>query len=172
MLPTEGSAAHPARFTTEPLRQAILDCARQWTLDPILLEAQILVESSGNPYAFRYEAAFYHQYLRGKPEWIVWGPLAACSYGLLQIVGAVAVELGFSGAPTELFHVPTNLFWAGKKLAALKEAVLDHHPEGMLAAYNGGLGGNRQPPYRNQDYVQRVLDQKAFLDVNRGPSPA
>ena len=143
-------------------RVLIEGVALQRDLDPDLLEAQVLVESADDPLAFRFEPAFYARYLKGKPQWVVWGPLAACSYGLLQILGAVAIELGFSGPPTDLFHPNTNLFWGAKKLADLRDAC-DGNIHAAIAAYNGGLRANQTPPFRNQAYLQKVLDTQVQL---------
>lgn len=144
-------------------RLLIETLARSRQLDPDLLEAQILVESSDNLFAFRYEPAFYHHYLAGKLEWTSWGPLAACSYGLLQILGAVAVELGFTGAPQDLFVPNTNLFYGTKKLARLRDQC-SGNMDAAVASYNGGLVGNVLPPYRNQVYLQKVLDIRASFE--------
>lgn len=141
-------------------RPDLLTIAARYQLDPRLLEAQVWVESSDNPFALRYEHAFYVRYLQGKPQWSAWGPLAACSYGLLQIVFATAVEDGFHGRPEDLF-VPAIGLNAG---ALHFRKLLDHlggDESAALAAYNGGLGGNQTPPYRNADYLSRVL---AFRD--------
>lgn len=133
-------------------------------LDPDLLEAQVLVESSDDPWAFRFEPAFYDRYLKGKPAGAVWGRLGACSYGLLQIMGVVAQELGFSGPPTELFVPAHNLTWGALKLARLRDQCSgDIHA--ALAAYNGGLVGNVLPPYRNAIYLQKVLRTRARFEV-------
>ena len=125
-------------------------------LDPDLLEAQLLVESSDDPHAFRWEPAFYQHYIKDKPQWASWGPLAACSYGLMQLMGAVAIELGFSGPPQDLLVPNINLYFGVKKLAQLKsQCGGDIHA--ALCAYNGGLLGNDAPPYRNQGYLDKVL---------------
>lgn len=150
------------------LRPLIQQHALAIRWDPWLLEAQILVESSGDHWAFRPEPAFYTQYIKDNPAWThrPEGPLAACSYGLLQILFATAVDRGFPGRPEDLFDIQTNLHWGGRHLAYLREHVLD--PAGILAAYNGGLNGNTFLPYRSQAYADKVLAQRAQL-VPGGP---
>lgn len=143
-------------------RALIESVAAQRQLDPDLLESQVLVESSDDPWAFRFEPAFYDRYLRGKPAGAVWGPLGACSYGLLQILGTVAQELGFSGPPTDLFIPAYNLHWGALKLARLRDQCNgDIHS--ALAAYNGGLVGNVLSPRRTQGYVDKVLAVRAQI---------
>lgn len=87
-------------------------------------------------------------------EW--WGQQA--SWGLMQVMGGVAREYGFTGPYlTELLDPAVGLdvgcrvlnermSWSGLDLAA------------ALASYNGGKGGN-QPGgrLRNQPYVDKVM---------------
>lgn len=139
-----------------------------WDAD--LLEAQVLVESSDDPHAFRYEPGFYTRYLKGKPEWESWGPLAACSYGLLQVLYTVAFEVGFRGRPEELFQPATGLRWGVTKIATLRRGISD--PLAVLASYNGGTAGNTVAPFRNQAYVQKVLTQRdAVVALRKASQP-
>lgn len=149
-------------------RRVIEVQAQNFGLDPDLLEAQVLVESDDNPWAFRWEPAFWGTYLQGQAA-AVWGPLGACSYGLLQILGQVALERDFHGSPHELFAPATNLFLGAKHLAWLRKQV-DGDLEAAIAAYNGGLGGNQRPPFRNQPYLTRVLTRRdGFVSGGRQP---
>lgn len=130
-----------------------------------LLQAQVLIESAGDAAAFRYEEGYFLRYIQGKPhvKGAVYGPLAACSYGLLQIVLETALEMGYQGRPEELFDPLTGLSWGAKKMRALWTwaggALTDY--EQALAAYNGGTGGNSVRPFRNQAYVDLVYKQAA-----------
>jgi hypothetical protein len=131
---------------------------------PEILAAQVLVESSGRADAFRFEPAFYARYVRGNANAKAarFGPLAACSFGLLQIMLETACELGFSGQPHELFE-PTTSLDLGARLMAQLLAWAGGDYTRALAAYNGGRGGNERPPFRSQAYANRVFAMRERL---------
>lgn len=145
-------------------RAILLDVATRLHLSPRLLEAQMYVESDGQPDAFRYEPLYYAHYIVGNPTAAAakYGPLAACSFGALQILLETACELGFSGQPWDLFDPATGLEWGGRYLAQLLQRC--HGDYAMaLAQYNGGAVGNTKPPLRNQPYADKVLAMEAEL---------
>jgi soluble lytic murein transglycosylase-like protein len=135
----------------------VFQVATVYHLPVDLLTAQVQVESGGDPHAFRYEYDFYTRYIRGNPDAKAgqYGPLAACSYGLLQIVLEVAYEIGFDGRPEELFEPRIGLAWGAKKMQALLAWAGTNYVQ-ALAAYNGGTGGNQHPPFRNLAYAEKV----------------
>ena len=115
-------------------------------------------ESALNQYAIRYEPKFRWLYpadnkpKQGTTEWFG----QKTSWGLLQIMGAVARERMFdSKYLSELCDPQVNLKIASEYLAELRGRS-DGTWEGALAAYNGGLHKNRTAPYRNQEYVSKV----------------
>lgn len=128
------------------------------------LRAQILVESSGDPFAFRYEDGFFDRYIRDSSaaKAARFGPLAACSYGLLQIMLETAYEIGFTGRPEDLFVPRIGLTWGARKMRGLWlwAGGLDSDYDQALAAYNGGTVHNATVPFRNQAYVDRVHAQR------------
>lgn len=146
--------------------------ALKYGLDPRLVEAQVVVESAGHADAFRVEMAFFESYMKGKPEWAYTldnpRPYAA-SYGLMQCLYAVAVELGFHPLepPEHLFVPATNLEFGCRKLAELVawangpaftgDASMRLHA--ALAAFNGGKRGNAPDefPDRNARYADAIL---------------
>lgn len=150
----------------EPIIRAT---ASNFNLDPELLIAQVLIESSGDPFAFRYEPGFWTQYLVNRapvqrPE----GPLLACSYGLLQILGQTARERGYTGALPDLFDPAVGIRWGCEQLQYLRSRLppeTNYDIRALLASYNGGLGGNTHPPYRNAAYADKVL---ALRDQRKG----
>jgi soluble lytic murein transglycosylase-like protein len=94
--------------------------------------------------AFRYEHAFFDNYLRHKPEakGYAYGPLAACSFGLLQILFETALETGFDDRPERLFDPRVGLAWGAKYLQSrLTLSGGDYHA--ALAAYNGSGPASR-----------------------------
>ena len=156
-------------------------------LPPSLVAAIVQVESSNNIYAYRVEP--HYRYLvnvltqdpfRGltpdeiksekapidfgyirkvssrDTEW--WGQQA--SWGPMQVMGAVARELGFRGAFPELCG-PRGIEYGCKHLSNLKKRFYDKYGlAGVIAAYNAGsprrtLTGNNLV---NQYYVDKVDD--------------
>ncbi len=135
--------------------------ATRYGIDPELLEAQVIVESSGDPNALRYEPAFFRTYVKGNPaaKAAHFGPLAACSYGLLQILLETAVDIGFPGQPWNLFDPAVGLEWGAKYFERLLVWAGGDYTR-ALCAFNGGKGGNARPPFRNQAYADRVWAAK------------
>lgn len=147
-------------------RTEIRAAAAQWGLDPLLLEAQVLVESGGYTDAFRFEQGFWMNYLKNKAEWA--GQNArrvSSSYGLMQIMYPVAKEIGFVGKPEELFIPEVGLWWGCKKLKQLIEWA-DGDMQKALVAYNGGKGSASRTPYPPMParYAAKVLATKELLD--------
>lgn len=136
----------------------ILQAATNYALPPDLVEALVLVESSGKTYAYRYESAFWTKYLSVAPEWKTSNPeRVAASYGLMQIMYVVAREVGFTSPDPELLFVPdVGLDYGCRKLRQLLDWSKGN-VEQALAAYNGGKVANAAPPYRNGAYARRVL---------------
>jgi soluble lytic murein transglycosylase-like protein len=170
-------------------RHVIEAAAVRHGLDPRVLCGQVYVESSGNPYAIRFErqyryfwdlrtgtafrrldeselrtrsapADFYGLDGHHEQEWV----LQSCSIGLGQVMGAVARELGFAGTfLTELLVPDVALEFQCRKLASdLKWSGGNYRS--ALAAYNGGRSGN-QPggALRNETYVQKVENAMRFF---------
>lgn len=131
-------------------------------LDPDLVIALCLTESSGQTHAFRHERGFWLRYLANKPEWDGSNPVrVSSSYGLCQVMFPRAVELGFerSDAPEHLF-IPTVGLEFGCR--ALKDCLTWAKGDTVaaLASYNGGKTADNAPGVavkRNQAYADKVL---------------
>lgn len=138
-------------------RAEIEAIAAQFHLEPDLVEAVVLTESSGKTHAYRFEPGFWQRYLKGKPQYDGANPeRVSSSYGLMQVMYPVAREMGFHEDAPEYLFVPTvGLLWGCKKLRSLLDWAKQNVNQ-ALAAYNGGKGGNETPPYRNQHYVDKV----------------
>lgn len=139
-------------------RAEINIAAAKHRLDPDLVEAVVITESSGKTSAYRFEPAFWLHYMANKPEWKGANPeRVSSSYGLMQVMYQVALELGYKEAAPEYLFIPeVGLNWGCAKLRSLLDWSKDN-VEQALAAYNGGKGGNSTPPYRNEKYVKKVL---------------
>lgn len=149
-----------------------------------LVAAIVRVESGGNPWAWNPEPPYRYLWdvRLGRPfraltaaeiqserppadfpalagdrdqEW--WAQ--AASWGLMQVMGAVARERGYRGPYlTALLDPETALHYGCAHLASLRDR---HHARydwpGVIAAYNAGsprLAGGR---YVNQGYVDKVF---------------
>lgn len=151
-------------MTRTKFRPDIEQVAARHGLDPNLVEAVVLTESSGNTRAYRFEPDFWKRYLADKPEWKFKDPeRVSASYGLLQIMYPAAVELGYRGEPEALMVPATGLDWGCVKLRKLL-AWSKGDIATALAAYNGGAGNNPLGgPLKNADYADRVLANLATI---------
>jgi soluble lytic murein transglycosylase-like protein len=144
-------------------RREVEAAARTFGLNADIVQAVCLVESSGKTSAYRHEPGFWRRYLASNPKWEGSNPdRVSSSYGLMQVMYPVACEMGFSDKPEALFIPETGLYWGCRHLRDLLEWSHQNIDQ-ALAAYNGGKGGNGQPPYRNANYVAKV--RKALTEV-------
>jgi hypothetical protein len=132
-------------------------------IDPLWIRAIISQESGWNTYALRYEAAY--RYLFDTVGRAVEARVTVnteivtqkMSWGLGQIMGALAREQGLLGHMGQLFEPDTNIWHIAKRLFKLKQysAV----KEDVFASYNGGLDALHKVSgkYTNQTYVDSVL---------------
>jgi hypothetical protein len=157
-----------------------------YRVDPTVIVALIDVESDGNPYAWNPEPKYRYFWnvktrapfrkltaeesanetppkdfpcLAGDSDQEWWAQQA--SWGLMQVMGAVAREAGYQGPYLTrlcdpylnlefgIRHFKSQLDWAkGDTRAA-------------LAAYNGGRAGNSPgKPLRNAGYADKVLSRR------------
>lgn len=152
-------------------RSLIAIMATRYGLDADLLEAQVLVESSGYTDAFRFEPGIWAQLQRGALHPAVPVDLAtanprriASSYGLLQILYVTALDRGYRGEPEGLFVPEVGLSFGCAELKAFLTWAKGDIAS-ALAAYNGGEHGNGPDvaKKRNQSYVDKVTAAKAAL---------
>ncbi len=115
-------------------------------IDPNLVYAIILTESSGNPNAFRQDKTVR-------------------SIGLMQITMQAARQMGYRGTEQGLFNPKTNIYYGVKYFRWL----LNHYNNDMfkaLAAYNLGVG-KVDKGYRDDRYVNRVISYYKDLTLGR-----
>lgn len=150
----------------EPWRTQIRRAAEAADIDPYLLAAIVMQESSGDQYAQRVERGFWTRYLAGIRRWVASTPskaddkwarypdIYASSYGLCQVMLQTAAEHGFHYRyPGQLFDVDENLRVACRILLKLKFRARGDRRE-MLLRYNGG---------GDPDYPNKVLRHRAAL---------
>lgn len=134
--------------------QAIDEAADKYSLDPELVAAIIVRESSCNPWATRFEPRFFEKYIAGKAAKDLPGHVPAAfptlptervhratSWGLMQILGETARELGFSDDCLPALLSPRRNIDLGAKLL---RKLIDRSREKAepvreaLLNYNGG----------------------------------
>lgn len=143
---------------------AFIRLCRKYGVDRRVVAGIVSVESSGNPLAFRYEPGYLYLY---KPKDFARAlsqtvesetTLQRSSFGLMQIMGAVAREKGFSDYLPRLFEPDLNLEYGVRHFAGYLKRY--GKLEDAIAAYNAGTV-RREPltgMYVNQLYVGKVLD--------------
>lgn len=168
--------------------QEIHDAAVCRSLDPMLVGGLIAVESTFNAYAWNPEPnyRYFWNVHTNKPFRVVTNPEIASafspkdfpslagdpdqewwaqqsSWGLMQVMGALARELGFAGPYLpELTSPEKNLAIGCVQLRRLLDWA-NGDTERALAAYNGGKVGNLSRPLRNQAYASNVLAHREAL---------
>ena len=127
-----------------------------------LIYAICMTESSGNEFAIRHEAHY---------RWTVGESLALgerlgqkTSWGLMQIMGAVAREYGFTDQFSGLWDPQTNIRYGVKHLKRLK-AKHGTWPH-TISAYNAGTPIVSDGRYKNQVYVDKVLARWSDIETH------
>ena len=135
--------------------------AAKYHLDADLVYAICEVESSHNSLAMRYEPAYTYLYFPRESA-----SLLPCSYetevtaqktswGMMQVMGAVAREHGFKGWLTELCQDAIGIEYGCKHLSTFHRKYEEESD--MIAAYNAGSARKTKGGmYVNQAYVNKV----------------
>lgn len=152
----------------------ILDAQDKYGIGWELIAAVILTESSGNQYAYRYEPNFkwIHDTNRLQNLWKCTNETALVmqksSYGLMQIMGATAIDLGLLNIefpfkwPTLLYDINYNLEF-GCKLLRQKIDKYGHNMDDIYAAYNAGEVKKKDNIYQNEWAV--IKFRKFYRDM-------
>lgn len=144
---------------------AIVEAAEAHGLDPALVAAIVEIESGGNQHAIRYEPGYRWLWPRGFPpkNYLPCTPeteecAQKMSWGLMQIMGAVAREHGFRGSfLSEMTTPPIGLDYGCRLLAYLIQKYGDERR--AVSAYNAG-----RPTSSNfENYVLPVLRARERL---------
>ncbi len=145
-------------MTLPELQRLAAATAHNYGLDPALIQS-ICHHESGNwqVWAIRYEPGFYTKYIATNLTMTNLSQTEkqsrAFSYGLMQIMGQVARELGFTGKYlTELCDPLTNLDYGCKKFKRCLDKA-DGDVRVALLSYNGG-GDPLYPAKVLEHYIQ------------------
>lgn len=144
------------------LRSVVTPIASEYGIDSNWILALIQKESGGNQYEIRYEP--HYRYLR-TPEKFAKDlhitleteiEAQKISWGLGQIMGAVARAQGHSGLMAELIQPELNVKHMCILISHLKK--VSHDPNDVFSSYNAGLKALEKPQgrYPNQAYVDQV----------------
>jgi soluble lytic murein transglycosylase-like protein len=148
-------------LTTNDARVALAaKWAPKYGLNPYIVCAVCEQESAWNPFAVRFEPAFEARYIRpALPAAPTTRELTeAISFGLMQVMGEVAIECGWAGKfLTELCDPDTGVDFGCRKLQ--KCFAAHPNPEQALLAYNGG---------GNQFYGKQVLARVTHYEPQQG----
>lgn len=147
-------------MTSTLYRREIEGAGHEHGLDPDLLEALVIIESSGQADAFKHEPGFYARYLAKDPRFAGQVPRrVASSYGLMQVMYTTALDHDYPYPEPEYLFVPAiNLEMGARVLAALLEWADGAHMK-ALAGYNGGKGNwLGLAPQAYSKKVNRVLE--------------
>lgn len=152
----------------------IISTAVRFKVESNWIKAIIKQESGGEQYALRYESAYNYLY---KADEIArkFGitlnteiQTQKMSWGLGQIMGAVAREQGHIGHMGELFDPLVNIIHIAHRLSTIMKYSED--PKDVFAIYNGGVGAwhefQKNGKYPNQSYVDSAI--KHLQDVEKG----
>lgn len=123
------------------------EAASKQSLWPELVCAIVEQESSWNRWALRYEPAFYARYVEPR---LARGAIAseseararAFSWGLMQVMGEVAREHGFTDASLAALCDPATGLAIGCRAFAAKLAAAEGNVERALLLWNGGANSN------------------------------
>jgi len=150
-------------MTPEEMVSAAQAAAARDNLDGALVCAVCEQESSWNPWAIRYEPAFRIRYVAPLRLPVTEEIARSISWGLMQVMGQVAHEAGYTGPFPELCNPATGLEW-GCRVLAKKLAEAGGDPAKALQLWNGG---------GNPKYAAEVLArQNNYQTAYENPAPA
>ena len=154
MIPAEIPVA-----VTETYRELIVQKSQEHGLDPGLVAAVICEESRGVATATRKHPGYLWTADEVNQE------KQRLSWGLMQVMGATAKFMGFTGKFEELLDPATNLEFGCRLLAH----YIDRYGElGGVTAYNSG--SNLSP--KGREYASRVMEwREALAPYYQGTRP-
>lgn len=135
--------------TTGELIALAKQTAAAYQLDPALVCSVVEQESAFNPYAIRFEPAFYEKYEKSLTTISdTERHSRAFSWGLMQCMGQTAREFGFKAEFLSMLTNPYPALDIGCRILKSKLATHPNDLEAGLLAYNGG---------KNLNYPKEVL---------------
>lgn len=146
--------------TTYAKLDLVTKYAVKYSLDPALVCAVIEQESNWNPWAIRFEPAFYERYIAGKVTNTTEAHAQSTSWGLCQVMGATARESGFKGTYlSELCDLDTGVDVGCAVLQHKLDLALGDVHKGLLLWNGGG----------NPSYPDQVLARMSTYQTGGNP---
>src|SRR6266699_7244427 len=163
-----------ARVGVEELIALAQRAAEAHALWPDLVCAIVEQESAWNPWALRYEPAFYEKYTapqiaRGAIADVTESRARAFSWGLMQVMGQVAREYGFAGASLASLCDPAVGLEIGCRVFAAKLAAAEGNVTRALLLWNGA--GNREYPAAVLPHCTLRLARLSLVRLRRRLAP-
>lgn len=144
-------------YKLTPLKPIVKRFGCAHSIDELLIYAIILKETSGNTWKTRFEPVYFEKnktHLHGTyaKKLVISSETErvhqCMSWGLMQIMGVVAREMGYDDDLTKLLIPEVGIEWGVKKLDKL--LVLHRNTDLAVSAYNHGS------PVENDPYVRDV----------------
>lgn len=125
-----------------------------------MIGAIIMQESAGNAMAYRYEPKSpylfnqrdYAKKLRISEDTET--NFQKVSWGLMQVMGVKARELGYNGHLPDMLKPSVGIEWGAKALLSFSNKYPNQ--EDVIASYNAGSPRRKDGQYVNQAYVDGV----------------
>lgn len=144
-------------------KDLIIVISNKHLLNPNLVSAIVEIESSFNTDAIRYEPKY--PYLLSPDVFAVKHRITVqteeClqkfSWGLMQIMGAVAREHGYDGPLHRLCRPELSLEFGCLHFAKYLRRYNDIKK--AISAYNGGPGAIKEDGFKNEKYVNKVMNR-------------
>lgn len=154
----------------EEIKQIVLKVSQSYGVDPHWVMAIILQESAGNRYQIRYEPRYrylFHPDLFSKKLRVTLETETQSqkiSWGVGQVMGALAREQGHMGLMAELIDHELNIKHVCMRLKNLRK--YSNEKDDLFSMYNGGPGSlqKSQGAYLNQSYVDSVNQKLKSLE--------
>jgi len=162
------------------IKEIITKHATENSLNPAFVAAICKTETNFNSDAIRYEPMFKWLNMKLKRPKTISVETERIgqktSWGMMQIMGVVARELGFAGWFPELSIPDSGIKFGCKHLARLKKQfrIPDNDLASLAAAYNAGSPRKKNGKFKNQGYVDKVLKyteelQQQFIEKEQEP---
>lgn len=155
---------------SDEISAVIWECSKTFSLDEKLIKAVVLAESEGQPFKNRHEKNW--TYFKDVDIWaqkrcvteITERMNQMSSWGLMQVMGSVARELGFDRDLPELCIPQVGVYFGSMKLRKLSDKY--HNPYDMIASYNAGRPVlTSVGHYKNQSYVDKVCSLMREIEM-------
>lgn len=130
-------------------------------LDPAIVCAMCERESSWDPWMIRYEPDFRSRYVAPLHLPPTVEIARSVSWGLMQVMGQTARELGYVEQFAKLCDPPIGLYWGCRDFARKMREAGNNNVEKALLEYNGGA--NPAYPY---DVLTRAARYRVAPVVN------